>query len=101
MRRAASRADCTAGKSRAMRTAMMEMTTSNSINVKPDVVYLRCIIRKPLRKYFDGVEAPASGRTEAQRQGAAVEWPFELPKGDARSATEPPVHPEIRSHETD
>src|SRR3954453_23878356 len=34
-RRAASRAACTAGRSRAIRTAMMAMTTSNSISVKP------------------------------------------------------------------
>src|SRR6516225_8903357 len=34
-RRAASRADCTAGRSRLMRTAMMAITTSNSIRVKP------------------------------------------------------------------
>src|SRR5262249_60194193 len=34
-RRAASRADCTAGKSSAIRTAMMAMTTNSSINVKP------------------------------------------------------------------
>ena len=33
-RRAASRAACTAGRRRAMRTAMMAMTTSSSINVK-------------------------------------------------------------------
>ena len=37
-RRAASRAACTAGSSRPMRTAMMAMTTSNSISVNP----LRC-----------------------------------------------------------
>src|SRR3954469_7134372 len=34
-RRAASRAAWTAGRSRAIRTAMMAMTTSNSIRVKP------------------------------------------------------------------
>src|SRR5262245_1579999 len=34
-RRAASRADWTAGKSRAIRTAMMAITTSSSIRVKP------------------------------------------------------------------
>src|SRR5262249_19571005 len=34
-RRAASRADCTAGSSRAIRTAMMAITTSSSIKVKP------------------------------------------------------------------
>jgi hypothetical protein len=34
-RRAASRAACTAGKSKAIKTAMMAMTTSSSISVKP------------------------------------------------------------------
>src|SRR5437868_2262622 len=34
-RRAASRADWTAGRSRAIKTAMIAMTTSNSIRVKP------------------------------------------------------------------
>src|SRR5262249_40475334 len=34
-RRAASRAACTAGRSRAIRTAMMAITTSSSISVKP------------------------------------------------------------------
>ena len=34
MRRAASRADCTAGKSSAIRTAMIAITTSSSIRVK-------------------------------------------------------------------
>src|ERR1700712_1980208 len=34
-RRAASRAACTAGRSRAIRTAMIAITTSNSMSVKP------------------------------------------------------------------
>src|SRR5262249_48450759 len=34
-RRAASRADCTAGSSSAIKTAMMAMTTKSSISVKP------------------------------------------------------------------
>ncbi len=34
-RRAASRAACTAGNSKAIRTAMIAMTTSNSMSVKP------------------------------------------------------------------
>src|SRR5215210_7302776 len=34
-RRAASRAACTAGRSRAINTAMIAMTTSNSISVNP------------------------------------------------------------------
>lgn len=35
MRRAASRADCTAGSNSAISTAMIAMTTSNSISVNP------------------------------------------------------------------
>src|SRR5262249_12978929 len=35
MRRAASRADCTAGSSKAISTAMMAMTTRSSIRVNP------------------------------------------------------------------
>ena len=35
MRRAASRADCTAGNKSAISTAMIAITTSNSIRVKP------------------------------------------------------------------
>src|SRR5438128_602247 len=46
MRLAASRTFCTAGSSRPMRTAMMAMTTSNSIRVKP--------IRRPESGYGDG-----------------------------------------------
>ncbi len=38
MRRAASRADCTAGKSRAIKTAMIAITTNSSIRVKPSRV---------------------------------------------------------------
>ena len=39
-RRAASRADCTAGSSRAIRTAMIAITTRSSISVKPRSVTL-------------------------------------------------------------
>src|SRR5262245_2363296 len=38
MRLAAARTFCTAGKSRAISTAMMAITTSSSISVKPDRV---------------------------------------------------------------
>src|SRR6185312_5735533 len=40
MRRAASRADWTAGRSRAINTAMIAITTSSSISVKPERVRL-------------------------------------------------------------
>src|SRR4051794_19105611 len=43
-RRAASRAAWTAGKSRAIRTAMMAMTTSNSIRVNPRRVRLMSLL---------------------------------------------------------
>ena len=36
MRRAASRADCTAGRSKAIKTAMMAITTRSSINVNAE-----------------------------------------------------------------
>ena len=39
-RRAASRADCTAGKSSEIKTAMIAMTTSNSISVKPVFLFV-------------------------------------------------------------
>ena len=41
IRRAASRAACTAGNRRPIRTAMIAITTNNSISVKP---------REPLRR---------------------------------------------------
>ena len=49
-RRAASRADCTAGSSSAIKTAMMAMTTSSSISVKPRRQQRRgrgCVIEEP------------------------------------------------------
>src|SRR6185437_12455974 len=39
-RRAASRADWTAGSSKAIKTAMMAMTTSSSIRVKPGFLFI-------------------------------------------------------------
>ena len=51
-RRAASRADWTAGKSKAMRTAMMAMTTRSSIRVNPGKVRRRGLVmdEDPTRK---------------------------------------------------
>jgi hypothetical protein len=49
-RRAASRADWTAGKSNAIKTAMIAITTRSSINVKPDAVD-RSRLRNP-RKHM-------------------------------------------------
>src|SRR3954463_6139586 len=46
-RRAASRAACTAGNSRAISTAMIAMTTSSSIRVKP-------LLREVMRRTLDG-----------------------------------------------
>jgi hypothetical protein len=43
-RRAASRAAWTAGSSKAIKTAMMAMTTSNSIRVKPRRGFERAIV---------------------------------------------------------
>src|ERR1700677_2016221 len=43
MRRAASRAAWTAGKSKAIKTAMMAMTTSSSMSVNPRAPLERCV----------------------------------------------------------
>src|SRR5262249_42484257 len=54
-RRAASRADCTAGRSRAIRTPMIAMTTNSSIKVKPPAALRRLVIpfMEVLRKNGD------------------------------------------------
>ena len=50
VRRAASRAACTAGSSRAISTAMIAITTSNSMSVKPRRHNgLACIVTSPGR----------------------------------------------------
>ena len=51
----ASRADCTAGNRRAINTAMIAMTTSNSISVKPKG------FRKPIRLSNFMGETPCGG----------------------------------------
>src|SRR5271166_2343232 len=48
IRRAASRADCTAGSSSAIKTAMIAITTKSSMSVKPD--RFRFMAITPLRK---------------------------------------------------
>src|SRR5262245_36946114 len=62
-RRAASRAACTAGSSRAIRTAMMAMTTKSSMSVNPRLARMDC--------------SPAWPGTEQQRMyGRRVDrWP--------------------------
>src|SRR5262245_49093554 len=47
MRAAASRTFCTAGKSRPIRMAMIAMTTSSSISVKPRVLKRNHLMRTP------------------------------------------------------
>src|SRR4051794_2295688 len=50
-RRAASRAACTAGNSRAIRTAMMAITTSSSISVKPRRNFMKHLHRNKTEKW--------------------------------------------------
>jgi hypothetical protein len=49
-RRAASRADCTAGKSKAIRTAMIAITTSNSMSVKPRRTRMDDLLRREMNE---------------------------------------------------
>src|SRR5947209_3422282 len=49
VRRAASRAAWTAGRSRAIRTAMMAITTRSSISVKPRAARVRKLMDAPLK----------------------------------------------------
>src|SRR3954447_16958894 len=57
-RRAASRAACTAGKRSAIKTAMIAITTSNSIRVKPAErldLFIRCtFLFRPIRQREGG-----------------------------------------------
>src|SRR5881227_2575219 len=66
IRRAASRAACTAGKSSAIRTAMIAITTSSSIKVKPDLTPLRMTCT-PIKKIE---EKNADERRESPRPDA-------------------------------
>src|SRR4051794_35841980 len=58
-RRAASRAAWTAGKSRAIRTAMMAMTTRSSMSVKP---------RLRMRQLLAGLDARNDGKAEGRER---------------------------------
>src|SRR5262249_48285841 len=57
-RRAASRAAWTAGKSKAIRTAMMAITTSNSISVKPCARRVFITHLRDVRSEWKGEEGP-------------------------------------------
>ena len=63
-RRAASRADCTAGKSSEIKTAMIAITTSNSIRVNP--VFLRVFI--PTETMFASPRKEALDRLPSSKQ---------------------------------
>src|SRR6266851_5681783 len=75
MRAAASRTFCTAGKSRPMRIAMMAITTSSSISVKPrlrragrvnDMMYSPSVIRRTGEK-ADGPTTGPSFQRDVER----------------------------------
>src|SRR5437868_4327839 len=61
-RRAASRADCTAGSSRAIRTAIIAITTRSSIRVKP-------------RRHPDSNRIDEPPRREMKRKGVELAAP--------------------------
>ncbi len=73
-RRAASRAACTAGSSRAISTAMIAITTSNSIRVKPRL-RIRMISRFVLAGERGALTAHSSA-TEADRREIRQEYRF-------------------------
>src|SRR5262249_50799335 len=80
MRRAASRADCTAGSSKAIRTAMMAMTTSSSIRVKARLTLesmgTPCAVKKRDRK-----AARSRGATINRRVPGSAALPGGLARG--------------------
>src|SRR4051794_2720755 len=69
IRRAASRADWTAGSSRAIRTPMMAMTTSNSMSVKPPG--LRPGWARRMRDLLPGAGTPRTIRERIARPPGA------------------------------
>src|SRR4051812_37884700 len=68
-RRAASRAAWTAGRSRAIRTAMMAITTSNSISVKPIPRTRRSLMTPLLRWHGDVADERGTYRELLRRWG--------------------------------
>jgi hypothetical protein len=52
MRAAASRTFCTAGKSSPIKIAMIAITTSNSMSVKPDRFVMIVILKKKIRNVY-------------------------------------------------
>jgi hypothetical protein len=77
MRAAASRTFCTAGSSRPMRMAMMAMTTSNSISVKPRQ---RLSLRKSGTTASPG-EEERQGRNNAPNDERNQRWERTCRKG--------------------
>src|SRR5262245_4364732 len=69
-RRAASRAACTAGSSRAIRTAMIAITTSSSIRVKPRFILL---IRKTPLEYVKNDRGKGTGGPDKRCTGLEPE----------------------------
>jgi hypothetical protein len=72
IRRAASRADCTAGSSSATRTPMMAITTSNSTNVKPARFRLLACNIAQLPLHAPGQWDVRAGRNSPWRHSTAL-----------------------------
>ena len=79
--RADSRADITAGIKMAIRMAMIEITTSNSISVKPDRVVLRaCVERRTCMRWLPYEKVAMSdflGPTRRVRDGDTIRGIFQ------------------------
>ena len=75
--RAASRADCTAGKSSAIRTAMIAITTSNSISVKPVflfvVVWTEAMFASPRKNLDQSSIIETNGHSWSHAGGSTTE----------------------------
>src|SRR4051812_8310210 len=101
-RRAASRAACTAGNKRAIRTAMMAMTTSSSIRVKPRR-FIRFLLRVQQGTNYGRGRTPPYGGGGGTKQGgpgvrpgagslgvAPLRYQAEVPAGLRRPASDAP-----------
>src|SRR5690348_9149432 len=97
VRRAASRACCTAGRSSAIRIAMIAITTSNSINVKP----------KRFRNLagMTGLHQLGNGKRNGNGASRKIEQPAcaaRRARSDAGSSLEKiEPRPELRKHSAD
>src|ERR1700733_7793742 len=74
LRRAASRAAWTAGSSRAMRVAMIAITTSNSIKVKPERLVRSDATRFMTRLLKPGTERKEHDDAETLEHCGKLQW---------------------------